>query len=230
MNLTRSIGLGSGSAFSSEQKLIQYINLKLASWAARPSRRTRTPKFHEMAAALLSHHRETDRLLANYLCPADQRIQNFLYDYLKDVALSVKLPAHTLFWIVTGWRARCRCRRIATISRRTSSVRIACKQGVLHNPKSDRRTTQGHFSHRRRAACRFPTTRSAVPKGVFGNMLRRALTPPHGLAATAVHLIARTRRPNVLCRCCCARWFVRQCRASRRRKRWRFASSRPGIW
>ena len=38
--------------------------------------------------------REKDRLLGNYLCPADQRIQTFLYDYLQDVPVT-KLPART---------------------------------------------------------------------------------------------------------------------------------------
>ena len=44
-----------------------------------------------MATALLARERQARRLLANYLCPADNRIQTFLYDYLQDAPIS-RLP------------------------------------------------------------------------------------------------------------------------------------------
>jgi hypothetical protein len=56
-----------------------------------------------------------------------------------------------------------------------SSYRV--KQGVLHNPKSDRRTTQGIF-HVTEGGLPIPDDKSAVPVEVFGNMLRLALCPP----------------------------------------------------
>jgi hypothetical protein len=48
---------------------------------------------------------------------------------------------------------------------------------VLHNPKSDRRTTQGIF-HVTEGGLPIPDDKSAVPREVFGNMLRLALSPP----------------------------------------------------
>src|SRR5690349_9744761 len=96
MDLNRSIGLGAIAAPYPEKKLLQYINLKLASLGCPTVTGDADTEFQEMAAALLLHHRETDRLLADYLCPADQRIQNFLDDYLRETPSgSVKLPGQT---------------------------------------------------------------------------------------------------------------------------------------
>ena len=54
------------------------------------------------------------------------------------------------------------------------------KQGVLHNPKSDRRTTQGIF-HVAEGGLPIPDDKLAVPKAVFAKMLALALNPPREL-------------------------------------------------
>jgi hypothetical protein len=74
-------------------KLIQYINLKLAALGCPTCETGDNFQFEEMSA-LLAHQREINRLLANYLCPADNRIQTFLYDFLQDAPLA-KLPTRT---------------------------------------------------------------------------------------------------------------------------------------
>ncbi|HZL41675.1 MAG TPA: hypothetical protein VFD66_00170 [Verrucomicrobiae bacterium] len=68
-----------------EQKLLLYINLKLRdldcpTFALRDER-----DFAGLMEGLLALSHEKDRLLSTYLCPVDQRIQNFLYDTLQDV-------------------------------------------------------------------------------------------------------------------------------------------------
>ena len=78
MDLNRSLGLGTAIPLYPDTKLLQYINLKLASLGCATVANDSDTEFQEMAAALLVHHRETDRLLADYLCPADQRIQSFV--------------------------------------------------------------------------------------------------------------------------------------------------------
>src|SRR4029453_18977463 len=95
MNLSRSIGWPASPSGAPDRRLIQYINLKLASIGCPTFGGTEESEIAEVARALLVHQRETDRLLPNYLCPADNRIQSFLYEYLQDVAAPPKLPVQT---------------------------------------------------------------------------------------------------------------------------------------
>ena len=180
MDLTRSIGLGSASQAYPEGKLLQYINLKLASLGCPTVANDTDNEFSELAAALLLHHRETDRLLADYRCPADQRLQDFLDAYLKDTGLQPKLPGQTF---VLDRHGLARALSLPAngdlfVSDIVSSYRV--RQGVLHNPKSDRRTTQGIF-HVTEGGLPIPDDKRAVPKVTFARMLALALTPPREL-------------------------------------------------
>ena len=67
-----------------------------------------------------------------------------------------------LFWIVPAWRESCRCRRTGNTfsSPYLNSYRVP--QGVLHNPHSDRRTTQGVF-HIAEGGFPIPADKQAVP-------------------------------------------------------------------
>ena len=51
------------------------------------------------------------------------------------------------------------------------------RNGVLHNPANDRRTTQGVF-HIAEGGLPIPDDKKAVPAAVFGRLLSRALNPP----------------------------------------------------
>ena len=64
------------------------------------------------------------------------------------------------------------------ISDIVSSYRV--KQGVLHNPRSDRRTTQGIF-HVTEGGLPIPDDKLGVPKAIFAKMLALALNPPREL-------------------------------------------------
>jgi phosphoenolpyruvate carboxykinase (diphosphate) len=162
--------------------LIQYINLKLAALGCPTLEVSNTVKFEEIAA-LLAHQREMNRLLANYLCPADNRIQTFLYDYLQDAPLA-KLPARTFVLDCYGLA------RVLSLpptrdefaSDIVNSYRV--KQGVLHNPKNDRRTTAGFF-HVAEGGSPVPDDKISVAKRVAGRMLQLALAPPQELLRLA---------------------------------------------
>jgi phosphoenolpyruvate carboxykinase (diphosphate) len=180
MDLNRSLGLGTAIPLYPDTKLLQYINLKLASLGCATVANDSDTEFQEMAAALLLHHRETDRLLADYLCPADQRIQSFLNEYFRGVRVPVKLPGQT-FVLDRHGLARALSlppNRDYFHSDIVSSYRV--RQGVLHNPKSDRRTTKGIF-HIAEGGLPIPADKLGVPKAVFARMLQLALTPPREL-------------------------------------------------
>jgi hypothetical protein len=160
-------------------RLIDYINLKLVLLGSAPVPRSDRAGLNDLVSSLIAQYREKERLLSNYLCPADHRIQSFLYDYFQDVPVA-KLPARTLALDQPGM-ARVLSLPVDKdqfVSSILSSYRV--KQGVLHNPLSDRRTTQGIF-HVAEGGLPIPDDKVAVPKAVFGKLLALAFSPPGDL-------------------------------------------------
>ncbi|MDP4176433.1 MAG: hypothetical protein Q8933_20810, partial [Bacteroidota bacterium] len=184
MDLKRTLGFYSKSSVASKnnEKLIQYINLKLAALGAPIYGQLSDSEFIDIAHDLIANHLEKNRLLSNYLCPADQRIQDFLDSYLEDVPgkESVRLPANTFLLDRHGIARELSLPpdKDEFISDIISSYRI--KQGVLHNPKNDRRTTKGVF-HIAEGGLPIPDDKIAVPKAVFAKLLFHALHPPKEL-------------------------------------------------
>ena len=159
--------------------LIAHINVKLALLGCAPVAAVDNAEFTEIVSAMAGQSREKDRLLGQYLCPADQRIQTFLHDYLQDVPVT-KLPSRT-FTLDRPGLARALS---LPVDRSEFSSDIIhshrVRQGVLHNPRSDRRTTQGIF-HVTEGGLPIPDDKLAVPKIAFARMLGRALNPPSAL-------------------------------------------------
>ena len=173
------------SAYTGEadSQLIAYLNLKLRE-IGQPGL---TPAGGDAdgLAPLVDHFlalsREKDRALARHLCPVDQRLQNFLYDNLESATTSggdvPRLPATTL---VLDRPGLARVLSLPPGSDRHQSDILAShrvRQGVLHNPRSDRRTTQGIF-HIADFGLPVPDDKKAVPAAVFRRLLHHALTPP----------------------------------------------------
>jgi hypothetical protein len=160
-------------------QLIAHINVKLALIGSPPVPIAGDAEFTEIVSAMAGQSREKDRLLGHYLCPVDQRIQTFLYDYLQDVPVT-KLPTRTFVLDRPGLA------RVLSLpldrdefySDIISSYRV--KQGVLHNPRSDRRTTQGIF-HVTEGGLPIPDDKLGVPKITFAKILALALNPPREL-------------------------------------------------
>ena len=160
-------------------RLVDYINVKLSLLGFPPVPTGNGAELNEIVSSLVAQCREKERLLANHLCPADQRIQTFLYDYLQDVCVA-KLPLRT-FVLDRSGMARVLSLPIDRdefVSSILSSYRV--KQGVLHNPRSDRRTTQGIF-HVAEGGLPVPGDKQSVPRTVFGKLLSLAFNPPREL-------------------------------------------------
>ncbi len=161
--------------------MVRYINLKLAAMGQPTYGNVDDSDFVDFANPFLRNHQEKNRLLLNYAPPVDRRIQDFLSDYLKDVLPvgSIKLP--TGFILDRPGLARLLSlppdKDIFT-SDIVETYRI--RQGVLHNPKSDRRTTEGVF-HIAEGGLPIPDDKRAVPKNAFAKLLLAALTPPKEL-------------------------------------------------
>ncbi len=161
---------------SPNANLIPYINVKLSLLGFPPVTTVEASGMTDIVSTLVAQYREKERLLANHLCAVDQRIQTFLFDYLQDCPVA-KLPLRTLTLDRPGMA------RVLSLpadhdhfsSEIINSYRLA--NGVLHNPKSDRRTTHGIF-HVTEGGLPVPDDKSAVPKGVFAKMLALAFNPP----------------------------------------------------
>jgi hypothetical protein len=161
---------------NSTANLIAHINVKLALLGFPPVATADSAQLNDIVSTLVAQYREKERLLANHLCPVDHRIQTFLYDYLQNVPVA-KLPPRTLILERPGM-ARLLSLPVDKdefVSSILNSYRV--KQGVLHNPRSDRRTTQGIF-HVAEGGLPVPDDKIGVPKNVFGKMLGLAFNPP----------------------------------------------------
>jgi len=160
--------------------MIEGINLRLAMTGCPTFGSPSLSRLPGLTGPLFSRQKETMRLLADYLCPADWRIDHFLKDYLYDTGLAIKWPARTFVLDSPGLARELSLPpdRDEFISDITSSYRV--RQGVLHNPAKDRRTTQGVF-HIAEGGLPIPDDKLAVPKAVFARLLQIALQPPREL-------------------------------------------------
>ena len=137
---------------------------------------------HEVVA----HLKERIRLSYAEPSPIDARAQAFLDRYLADVSPDppIRLPGLGQSFILD----RPGMARELSLpegedhfeSDIISSYRLGQGQGVLHNPKSDRRTTQGVF-HVAEGGAPIPNDKVAVPKVAFAGLLRTALDAPRSL-------------------------------------------------
>ena len=165
-----------------DEELDRYINLKLAALGQPVSRSTAGSDFLEIAGPLLRNYYQKDRQLGNWLCASDSRIQDFLDAYLSDVCPqgAARLPANTF---VLDREGMGRVLSLPVTADSFSSPHLdsyRLPQGVLHNPRSDRRTTQGLF-HIAEGGLPVPADKAAVPKQAFAALWAAALQPPEDL-------------------------------------------------
>ncbi len=177
-NLKKSLGIGVDTASKRHRDtLISYINLKLSA-LDQPIYEKSDGKELDIALDLINNIREKNRILHDYLCPVDLRIQNFLNDYLAEACDVVPtLPNRTLTLDRHGLARELSLppHREEFISSSIESYRI--QQGVLHNPKHDRRTTKGVF-HVCEGGFPVPADKLEVPKATYAKLLEIALNPP----------------------------------------------------
>ncbi len=188
MNLEKAIGLHQSSdtrKIDEHRKRIQLlINLKLHSsgLTACDTEQCNTD-FFTIADDLLKSYREKTRLLSRYLCPADQRIQDFLDEYLTDSGSDVKpvLPSNTIILDRHGVARELSLPVNGDFfeSEYVKSYRVS--QGVLHNTARDRRTTAGSF-HIAEGGLPVPGEKKEVPKITYASLLQQALNPPKELS------------------------------------------------
>ncbi|PWD98974.1 hypothetical protein [Marinilabilia rubra] len=164
------------------KRVIEYINLKLAAMGQPYFKAGSKMALLELANDLLKNYKEKNRLLSSYLCPADQRIQNFLDKYLSDFKKDTNFRLPTDTFIVDN-HGVARALSLPPDEDKFESDIIKSyrlKQGILNNPKNDRRTTKGVF-HVAEGGLPIPHDKKAVPKMTFARLLEKAMQPPQDL-------------------------------------------------
>lgn len=162
--------------------LDRYINLKLAALGQPISHSTADSEFLKIAGPLLRNYYQKDQLLGDRLCPADARIQAFLDAYLGDICPggAARLPVNTFVLDREG------IARVLSLAPSCDHFSSPCldsyrvEQGVLHNPASDRRSTQGLFQIAD-GGLPVPADKAEVPRLAFARLWAAAFEPPAGL-------------------------------------------------
>lgn len=184
MDIKQAIGLRSPAQANDEHRHrhLLNINLKLAAAGQPICEQVDSGDFLTVTHDLIDSFVAQSRLIPEYLCPADQRIQDFLDRYVHSLGLKVspRLPSTTMVLHRNGI-----ARELSLPPRgdRFSSDIIKSyrvQQGVLHNTLRDRRTTHGSF-HIAEGGLPIPGDKKAAPGIAFVRMLDAALNPPADL-------------------------------------------------
>jgi len=114
-------------------------------------------------------------------CPADRRIEAFLNSHFTDLTRAdrLRLPA-ALVLPRHGIARELSLPADGDTYRNEYVTSYRVRNGVLHNPRSDRRTTKGTF-HVSEGGLPIPGDKKAVPRHVFVTLFRQALFPPADL-------------------------------------------------
>lgn len=132
--------------------------------------------------ALLANYLEKARILLEERTPVDARIEAFLASHFAHLNLPrrLRLPHQSL---VLNRHGMARELSLPIEGHKfenelISSYRV--KNGVLHNPRSDRRTTAGTF-HVTEGGLPIAGDKRAVPQAVFARLFEAAVSPPASL-------------------------------------------------
>lgn len=167
-----------------DSALFEYVNMRLDAIGEPIFGKKEDYPLLKMAQPLLDNYRDFVSVAAMQYCPSDKRIMDFLSGYLHDVLDAheevAPLPFASLELDRFG-TARMLSMPPDCDSYKNEYVEsFRVRQGILHNPKNDRRTTAGVF-HIAEGGLPIPDDKKAVPKKVFKNLWRAAINAPENL-------------------------------------------------
>lgn len=196
-DLQRSLGWDRTIATAPDERahLRSYIALQLASAGlVPPDRETSADAMSAFATGILDSLREKNSLLADYRAPVDSRIESFLNRYFAAEVGDdpVRLPGRTLTLDRHGMARELSLPVNGNKFENELVSSYRCANGVLNNPRADRRTTAGTF-HVVAGGLPIPGDKRVVPKNVFVNLFRAAMNPPKTL--TTLPYMSQSKTP-----------------------------------
>ena len=172
-----------GGNINLDAAFFEYVNMRLSAFGAPVFGSEKSYPLLNLAEPLIANYREFVKRNSGFLCPTDLRITKFLGKFLADTLQEREaLPQLPLAFCLE----RIGVARALSLPPDRDFYSNSCvhsykvKQGVLHNPKNDRRTTKGVF-HIVEGGLPIPDDKKSVPKLVFKNLLAAALNPPDEL-------------------------------------------------
>ncbi|HSV13466.1 MAG TPA: hypothetical protein VLI90_04360, partial [Tepidisphaeraceae bacterium] len=210
MDVENALGLtmsGEAPPASVRQRRLRQVNLQLVA-SGLPVTSDGDGEFSAVAKGVLDSFRMQARLLGEHRCPVDRRIESFLQAHFADETRGqapLRLPDRT---VILGQHGIARELSLPAHGDQfandlVTSYRV--RNGVLHNPKNDRRTTKGTF-HVAEGGLPVPFDKKAVPKAVFAQLFRAAMNSPkemleipftHGAPRPANSFVSLLLRPLV---------------------------------
>lgn len=160
--------------------LFEYVNMRLSA-AGEPvfGDESQYPVL-ELAKPLLENYKEFVKLSSKIYCPSDLRIMDFITSYLEDVVDEREpipsLPHKTFVLDHYGTARTLSMPPDSDMYQNAVVQSYRVRQGILNNPKNDRRTTAGVF-HVAEGGLPVPDDKKSVPKIVFKNMWKKAFEP-----------------------------------------------------
>lgn len=163
-------------------QIVKHINLQLAALDQPIFVGNGDHDYLGIAGDLLRNYRQQKKLLSDYRCPSDQRIQGFLNRYFQrnGIDYNCLLPGTTFVLDKPDLARELALPPDANyfFSKYVKSYRLV--QGILNNPDKDRRTTKGVF-HIVEGGLPIPEGKKSVPVNVYRGLLEHALDPPDEL-------------------------------------------------
>jgi hypothetical protein len=187
MSIRKKLGIEFGNIdpITSSQDRIQYINFKLASLGL-PIYRSKdsddeSTYFIDLFEDIIKDYKEKTRMVDLNEVGIYKRINNFFSSYFKDSPAPPKgIEDYSLTLDHYGIAREISLPPDGNTFSNSYIKSYRIKQGVLHNPRHDRRTTKGSF-HIAEGGLAIPHDKKAVPKEVFNKLYKAAINPPEEL-------------------------------------------------
>lgn len=178
MNTRKKLGIDYGNinTLTRQEERIKYINFKLAAMGL-PIHQNMDQSFIDLFEDVILDYQEKTRLVNLKEIGINKRIQKFFDDYFinEPENPTVVDQYFTLDHYGLARELSLPPDDSTFKNEYISSYRI--KQGILNNPKNDRRTTAGSF-HIVEGGMPIPYDKKAVPKNVFLKLYQAAVNPP----------------------------------------------------
>lgn len=187
MNLRKKLGIDYGDIDPkiSIEDQIKYINFKLASqglpiYRSEDSNADPGAYFIDLFDGIIKDFQEKNRLVNIHEIGIHKRLNRFFSEYLGVSEDTIRVVDTYLALDHYGLA------RVLSLppdadtyaNEYVTSYRI--RQGILNNPKNDRRTTEGSF-HIVEGDLNVPSDKKAVPKGTFLKLYKEAVNPPEAM-------------------------------------------------